>query len=80
MEFKRRFQNYTLGVRQPDRNDDAALWFGNWLFRMGHNVELVVAVALDQEIEASTAVHSSLPHRSRLIVFLGSQRRVMQVL
>jgi hypothetical protein len=46
---------------------------------MRHDVEQVVAVALDQKIEAPAAVYPALPDLPCFIVFLGSQRWVVQI-
>jgi hypothetical protein len=51
-----------------------------WLFRMRNYAGYNVGVATDLEIEAPRAVDAGLPDVAGLVVLLGVQRRVVQVL
>ena len=47
---------------------------------MRHDVQQVVAVRVDQKIKSPATIHSALPDAPRFIEFLGSHRRMSQVL
>ena len=47
---------------------------------MGDDVQNEVGVTGDDEIEAPSAIHAGLPDVAGLIVFLGAERRVAEVL
>src|SRR5712691_8387699 len=49
------------------------------LFGVRNEVEEVVQVAADYEVKTPAAIHSALPDITRLVVFLGSQRRVAHI-
>jgi len=47
---------------------------------MRHDIEEDIGVALDPEIKAPSVVHTGLPDVMNLIVFLGAQGRVPEIL
>jgi hypothetical protein len=47
---------------------------------VGNDVHDQVRVVLDQEIEAPVLVDACLPEVPPFVVFLGAQRRVMEIL
>src|SRR5207249_3900397 len=49
------------------------------LFRVWHDVDEVIGVALDAEVEAPAERHAGLPNVARLVVLLSVQRRVTDV-
>ena len=53
---------------------------GGQLFGMRNNVEEVVEIAADHEIEAPVSVHSGLPDVPDLVILLGSERGMAQIL
>ena len=49
------------------------------LFRMRHDIDEVVGIAVDAKIETPPAIHARLPDIIGFIVFLGTQRRMAEV-
>jgi hypothetical protein len=50
------------------------------LFRVRDDIEEVVRIPVDLEVEAPAGIHAALPNIARLVVLLGSQRRMAEVL
>ena len=50
------------------------------LFRMGDDLLYPVRIVCDRKIEAPVFVHTGLPHIVRLVILLGVERRMQQVI
>src|SRR5713101_6442470 len=76
----RQFEESNPPGRVPRRDFVFQLGKDANLFGVRNEVEEVVQVAADYEVKTPAAIHSALPDITSLVVFLGSQRRVAQIL